>query len=476
MNDGAVLFESDAKSSTESESDCKMKFSAFSSTETLIQYSFSNRDLLYNLEFSNTEKDKVLVLRMIAKSQLDYVDNRDLLKILQENLNNSNYEIFKITLEIYEKIINSSWETMKEVFINLLETLYVYYFSLSTDAHVDLYPFRNAFKIYELVLNTLNNICLHMSTISHSRLEKIIGNFVDLVFFTMNTNEYLTPLNIISCLDPKAVWCKIMLHSATSRSILFRCMKRNTNLLKYLFVVISEWIRNPFIPETNSICYSTIKYMTFLNSVLCCSYFSKFRSFYNLFPITIGSNFIVCLNSFIMSLIAFLTYRSKTPELIATCMVNCTVSLLQFQPTDYLVDRLQFITDILQDSKSKYHKYLLEIVNKLLQDKVVMKRIVNHVLYVKTISQSIKLLKRVDSTNNVFANLINIIKADLQDNNGSRVVQVYFIFADIFQCHELLIVCGLKSSILTLFELIGSNLVQRRLTDNCGDSADWNLW
>lgn len=460
-------FENESKSSTESESDCKMKSSSFSSTDTITPLNVTNQELLHNLEFSNTKEDKLLILRVILESHFDNVHYWDFLKLLQENLNDSDEQIFKTTLEIHKKLINSSWETLKDAFINLLETLYVYYFSLSTDVVVDRYPHRNVFRIYRVVLDTLNEVCLHAPNIGHSRLEKIIGNFVDLVFFTTNIHESLSPLNIISCLDPEAFWCKILLHSVSTRSILFKCMKRNTNLLKYVFLVISDWICEPFTPKSNLVCYSSVKYTTFLNSIRCCSYFSRFKSFYSLFPIIIGSKMIVSLNSFAMSLIAFLKSKPKIPEIVATSMIDCTACLLKFQSTDYLVSKLQLIVDTLSDAK--HRKYLFGVVEKLLQDRMTLRRAINQVICAKRVSPCGQLLKRVSSINNVFASMMNVIVAELRNNSQSATV--WSIVENLFQCHEFLVVCGPDSYMLTEFvELLGSKFALR-MSANCR-SAD----
>lgn len=378
-----------------------------------------------------------------------------------------------MTLEVHEKFIKSSWESLKDAFVNLLETLYVHFFEL--DLHrvvVTQYPHRNAFKIYKLVLNTLSEVLANVSSVGHSRLETIIGNFVDLVFFTTELSEaQLTPLHMVSIIDPQALWCKMMTHAASSRKILFKCMAHNKNVVACVFVVISEWMCNPYAVKCRALTPGTIRYATFVSCISCCTYLSRYKSFYQLFPVVVRSKFVISLSSFTTSLVSFVkSARGKViSELVVGCMLDCCVHLLQHQPAETLTCQLQCILEM---CNGKYcRKYLLEMVRRVLENRVTLERTMNCVMYAKSrVNATGKLLRpRLYSaaSNNVFVCLMNTIVRALRGDNQSMVVIALGVCKNVLQCHEFYLICGPDGYMMSEFvELLASRCRRQKGTSN----------
>lgn len=458
-----------SKSSTESDAsyDPKMKSESFSSsTDTLTPILLINQDVIRNLEYSNSKTEKLYILNAVLNSQIDAFYYEDLFRILREYLNECDTEIFEITLEIHEKCINSSWELSKDAFINLLEALYLYYCSLECDIYVDRYPYRNAFKIFKLVLNTFNRIFLQIPRYGYRRLEKIIGNFVDLLFVNMPTNDCstLTPINMIACLDTNATWCKVLVHGAYTREILFKGVKRNVNLVKYFFVVVADWMNDPHVPKSKRkdiIPQTVVKYITFIHAVFMCNSLCKFRYFNELFPVTISeNNIVISLNSFTVMFTSFLKTKSKIlPARVNTCMVECAVHLLQFHQPESMIQNVQNILESARNKSGKKHS--LEIVKLLFDNELMMHSLINSIIHTRRsragLTSDDKLLRPrprsvLSSRNNVFTMLINLAINTLRNsNNINNLKRIFHISIAILRCHEFYLLFGNNYSLLMEF-------------------------
>lgn len=460
----------ESKSSTESESDTKIKLLFTSDFTPLL---LNNQEILQVLEQSNKKNEKLYVLNMILQSQFDSTFYYwDLLQILQKYLNEEDNEIFTVTLEIHEKLIKFSWEKLKDAFINLLETLYIYFFSLDKKICIEKYPHRNAFFIYKLVLNTINEVFLHIPSMGYSRLQKIIGNFVDVIFFnTKINNANLTPLNIISSLDPVAFWCKIILYNASSREILFEYMKQNKNVIGCIFHIVVDWICNPFVPKLKELSYASVRYATFVSSIRCCSYFSKYNSFYDMFPIVIEGKFVISLQSFTVLLLSFLKLKTKIiPEFIKKYVIECAVQLLQFQHSNSLVHELHGLLDMLTAGK-QMKKYLLEVVRQLFNDVTVLDKVISVIMYSKSpVNLETFLRPRFHSSsdNNIFVHLINTIVHIINTENRSVALQTFDILTNIFKSHKSFLICGPDNYLLSDFIDILDSVCKRKKVEQNG--------
>lgn len=443
-----------SKSSSESESDNRIRSSLSTEFDPLTPLS---REIIQKLECSRTKKEKLVALNEILQSQCEYAHLGDLLRTLQESLNDDDEQVFELSLEIHEKFIKSSWESLKDAFINLLEAMYIHFFQLDM-RHIVVteYPYRNAFKMYKLVLNTLSEVFMNVSSIGRSRLEKIIGNFVDLVFFTTKLNEpQLTPLHIVSTIDPQGQWCKVMMHAATSREVLFKCIQRNKNIVACIFLVISDWMCNPFAAKSKVLSPTTIRYATFISCIRCCAHLGSYKSFYRLFPVVIESKFVISLNSFTTSLVSFVkSARSKViSEFVIGSMLDCCVHLLEHQPADTLTFQLQCILEMCNGKYSR--KYLLEMVRRVLENRATLDRTMNCVMYAKSrVNANGKLLRpRLYSaaSNNVFGCLMNTIMRALRGENQSVIIPALGICKNVLQSHEFYLICGPDGYLMSEF-------------------------
>ncbi len=457
---------SESKSSTESESECRPKFQNFADGSP---FALTNREVVQILEQNGAKNQKIYVLNAILQSRIDDLRHADILRILQENLNDEDPEVFRIALEIHEKFLNSSWEILKETFISLLEALYIHYFDLGYEIKIENYPHRNALQIYKVVLDTLNDVVFHAPNVGFSRLEKIIGNFVDLVFFTTKVLENLSPLNMVSSLDPTASWCNFVLYNANTRVLLFRCIKRNKNLLACVFLVISNWMCNPTVPKSKNPSHTAFKFATFVHCMHCCAHLSRYQSFHEFFPIVIENKFVISLNSFLTSLWSFLKSRGKsTPNSIVDSMVGCSVNFLRFLPPDLLVSQLQNIVEMCNAKIAR--KNLFEIVRRLLDDKMVVDSITNLVVYSRTsFGPNGKLLrpKLYSPAGNTFVNLVNSLGNVIRKEYPCVEPQIWGTIKNMFECHGFFLICGPDSFLLSeLIELIASKRERKKLAES----------
>lgn len=478
-----------SKSSTESDLSCELKTKSenfSSSTDTITPMLSINQDTIRSLEYNISKTEKLSILNAILHSQIDSFRYYDLFKILREYLNESDNEVFEATLEIHEKCINSSWELSKDAFINLLEVLYLCYCTLECDIHVDKYPFKNAIRIMKLVLNMFNRIFFHVPRYGYHRLEKIIGNFVDLLFVNMSSKDFLTltPLNLLACLDTDAKWCKMLVYGSYAREILFKCIKRNINLIKYFFITASDWMYEPYVPsklkKKDFIPRTTVKYLTFVHSIFMCGYLCRFKSFYQLFPVNIHeTKTVINLNSFTLMFISLLKLKSKIlPSHVSQCMIDCSVNLLQFHQPELMVQNVQNILESANNQTGK--KHLLEIVKLLFDKESITHLLIDSIIYTRRsragLTQDGKLLRPrpnsvISSRNNVFTVLmevlVNILKNNKNVNNFKRIVN---IARAILGYHEFYLMFSSNySALIEFMELLSLQYENKSYDLNNGD-------
>lgn len=460
-----------SKSSSDCESDGRIK-SLSTDFDPLTPLS---RETIRRLECSRTKKEKLAVLDQILQSHCESTYLGDLLRTLQDSLNDEDTQVFELSLEIHEKFVKFSWESLTDAFVNLLETMYVHFFQLDM-RHIVVteYPYRNAFKMYKLVLNTLSEVLVNVSSIGHSRLERIIGNFVDLVFFTTKLNEpQLTPLHFVSTIDPRGSWCKSIMHAATSREVLFKCIARNKNIVACIFLVISDWMCNPFAAKSKVLSPTTVRYATFVSCIRCCACLSSYKSFYQLFPVVVESKFVISLNSFTTSLVSFVkSTRNKTiSDEVLGSMLDCCVHLLQHQPADTLTLQLQCILEMCNGKYSR--RYLLEMVRRVLESRTTLDRTMNCVMYAKSrVNANGKLLRpRLYSaaSNNVYVCLMNTIMRALRGDNQSAIIPALGVCTNVLRSHEFYLICGPDGYLMSEFIEVLAN--KCKMHKGAGNSA-----
>lgn len=482
------------KSSTDSDTvlssdTTKMKSESFSSsTDTITPLILINQDIIQNLDYTDSKAEKLYVLNAILHSQLESLYYVDLFRILRDYLNECDTDIFQMTLEIHEKCIHSSYELSKDAFVNLLEACYLYFCSLEYDIYVDKYPYRNAFKILHLILNTFNRIFLHVPRYGFRRLEKIVGNFADLLFISVPSHAkhssiaMLTPINMVACLDPCSNWCKILLHGSYTREMLFKCIRRNVNLVKYLFVVVSDWMNDPYIPissRRNIITEPTTKYITFIHAVFMCEMLTKSKYFYEFFPVTTHDNKVISLNTFTTTFTSFL--RSKCnkilPERVLAAIIQCAVHLLQFHPPESIVQNVHDILESVNGKSGK--KNALQIIKLLFDNELITRSLLNSIVYTKRsragLTNEAKLLRPrpnssavvASSRNNIFCILMNVINNILRNNaNSKNFVRVFNISKQVLRCHEYyLLFPNYYSTLVEFVELLSLKYGRNRINN-----------
>ncbi|XP_065212896.1 uncharacterized protein LOC135840337 [Planococcus citri] len=476
----------------------KMKSESFSSsTDTITPVLLINQDIIRSLDYTKSKTEKLYVLNAILHSQQESLYYADLFRILREYLNECDTDIFQLALEIHEKCIHSSYELSKDAFVNLLETCYLYYCSLEYDVYVDRYPYRNAFKILKLILNTFDRIFLHVPRYGFRRLEKIVGNFADLLYISVpsyvddsSSAKMLTPINMIACLDPCSNWCRILVHGSYTREMLFKCIRRNVNLVKCVFVVISDWMNDPYVPiisnRTDIINESTVKYITFVNAVFMCEMLTKYKYFYEFFPVTANNNKVITLNTFTTTFTGFLRNKCSKilPERVTVAMIECVVHLLQFHPAETMVQNVVNILEMVNGKNGK--KNSLQIIKLLFDNELITRSLINSIVYTKRsragLTNDGKLLRPrpnssaavASSRNNIFNVLMNVINNILRNNlNSSNFVRVFNIAKQMLRCHEYyLMFPNYYSTLIEFVELLSLKYNRNCISDKMAIEND----
>uniref|UniRef100_A0A1B6DV25 Protein broad-minded n=1 Tax=Clastoptera arizonana TaxID=38151 RepID=A0A1B6DV25_9HEMI len=224
---------------------------------------------------------------------------------LQEGLKDHNMNIFSLCLKFHAKLFLSSFDVMKEMFLNLLDCLCQYYNEQETDC-VCLSLTNNIqvrmVRIMNLVIKAIYIIVQNVARFGLKRLEEVIDNFIHILTIhkgskTFRTKCFLSPFEIISCLDPGSNWCVFLTYGVISRNILLSNNNnlRNKSLLQLVIEIISEWLSKPLIPDkldldSSEINSKHIKFAVFVHSLSVFSTICQYDMGRNYFPLFLNKN------------------------------------------------------------------------------------------------------------------------------------------------------------------------------------------
>lgn len=243
-------------------------------------------------------------LQVLFKSHFSETVNGEnwllLQKKLVENLCDSNLEIFVTCLRAHSKLASSSSPTaLKECALNLIDSLGQHYYhqhSENKSASLQSMHFYRMVNISNLLLDTLREATLNISRFGESRLEEIIENFIQLLAISLHSKQsrnkhLLSPLAVISYLDPNGNWLTNLIHFTMSRKLFFSCLRKNNDLLKLLFEEVVNWLAEPVIPLKNSfqllqgeLSVVVHKYSMFCHSLAVIVAMCSFGNFHTLLP------------------------------------------------------------------------------------------------------------------------------------------------------------------------------------------------
>lgn len=246
-------------------------------------------------------------LQALFKSHFSETVNGENWSLLQkklvENLCDSNLEIFVTCLRAHSKLASSSSPTaLKECALNLIDSLGQHYYlqhSEHKSTSLQSMHFYRMVNISNLLLDTLREATLNISRFGESRLEEIIENFIQLLAISRHSKQsrnknLLTPLAVISYLDPNGNWLTNLTHFTMSRRLFFSCLRKNIDFLILLFEEVLNWLSDPVIPQKNSqvlqgeLSVAVNKYSMFCHSLAVIVVMCSFSNFHALFPVKIN--------------------------------------------------------------------------------------------------------------------------------------------------------------------------------------------
>lgn len=275
---------------------------------------------------------------------------------LRENLCDKNDDIFKLSLKVHAKLMQSmSHVCIREGFINLVEGLHLHY---SNKCHNSLPNFQNGLDWGNLIHRHLCQIsCLVLEVVKEMpknwlrcgerRFEDIVGVFVNLL--AMHTydsrlnlpRDILYPFHIVSVLDPKAKWCTQWLHGAFGQHLFFNALSQKSALITFLVGEILSYFEAYQNNHTGYIfedCVSghIVKYATFAHSLSVLSKVVCFEKGRQFFPVAVKTTSeLVSLEVILVRMIMYLNLHSKykgavlTPPSGSGVVVEFTKKLLQ---------------------------------------------------------------------------------------------------------------------------------------------------
>lgn len=305
----------------------------------------------------------------------------------QESLNDNNMDVFKLCLKLHAKLLSSSsYEMVKDVFLNLLESLCRHYNEQNSEFESMSFSNNTHFRmvsIVNLIINAINAITQNIARFGLKRLEEIIDNLIHLMSMHKGTKSikrkhFLSPFEIMSCLDPMGSWCMYLTHGVVSRNIFLNPSGnslRNNSLLQLIVEELIAFFSKPFIPdelhvELNEISIPHVKYGVFIHSLSLFSTICQYEMGRAFFPLLINKNEeCVTIPVVTEKVILFLNERiEKEKELDRTfsssfidLVVNCAKTLFSIKENQTTL--LQVVIKPLQQMPPKLFFHTIEMLD-----------------------------------------------------------------------------------------------------------------
>lgn len=248
-------------------------------------------------------------LQVLFKSHFSETVNGEnwilLQKRLVENLCDCNLEIFVTCLKAHSKLASSSSPSaLKECALNLIDSLgqHYYYHQYNENKSVSLQSlhFYRMVNISHLLLDILREATLNIARFGESRLEEIVDNFIQLLAINIHSKQsrskhLMSPLAIISYLDPNGNWLTNLTHFTMTRKLFFSSVQKNIHFLTSLVEEVASWLSEPVIPPRNTskvvqgeLSVVVHRYSMFCHSLAVIVLMTSFGICRTLFPVKIN--------------------------------------------------------------------------------------------------------------------------------------------------------------------------------------------
>lgn len=222
-------------------------------------------------------------------------------RILVDNLCDSNQEIFLSCLKAHVKLAScSSSVAIKECALNLMESLGRHYFLHNHEYKTISLQHNNFYQMVyltRLLLDTFREATLNIARFGDSKLDEMIENFIQLMNIHATSKQtknksLLTPLEVVSYLDPNGKWLSNLTHFFSSRQFLFSNIAKNVFFMRVIIEELLNWINEPVIPTKHTpkvlqgeLNNAVQRYCMFCHSLSVFSTICLFSAGKELFPI-----------------------------------------------------------------------------------------------------------------------------------------------------------------------------------------------
>ncbi|XP_012273633.1 protein broad-minded isoform X2 [Orussus abietinus] len=256
----------------------------------------------YSYIFAKIDYDKPVHVRLagyeaLLKSDPSGIGSTDLwevlLKTLRDGIADTSRPIFEASLQVHAKLLNGPHS--HETCANLLTAFKAQYHSkklhdalptVTSGINLKIFQHEKLFRIVHLIVRYQEEILKTIRGIDKT-IEETIDQFVTFLgsqtsvpLISIQTRT-LTPLNIVSVLEPQAKWSRKWIHGLATRRPLISALNKSPNLLRQMILLAQSGLTKPPLsvslsiqdePSEAYISGDTVEAMTYIH---CLTFLSQ---------------------------------------------------------------------------------------------------------------------------------------------------------------------------------------------------------